>query len=487
MLWLAIAVLSLAAAALLLRPLLGRVAAPASRAAHDVEVYRHQLGEVERDRARGLLSDEDAASARLELERRMLRAAGDDKAEGAAKGKKRRAAKAPKPGPARLAVVALVPLGALALYLYLGTPVPPDMPGQAAGQPGQKWHKEAVAAAEARVAALQRELAAAPEDGPGWIRLARSLRQLGRWGEAADAFRRALDLGQGGSALLADYGEALLLAADGVVPPPARRAFEEALATEPENPRARYYLGAAELQAGDVEGALRRWLALEAEAPPEAPWLATLRQQIAAAAEQNGLDLAALRQQAGLPPGKDEDPAGGAPGPGAPGPSAEDVEAAGQMSADERSEMIRTMVERLAARLEESPDDLEGWKRLARARQVLGEPDKAAQAFARAARLDPDNPELLMDYGQALLKADGGETPGKPLPIDFVGVMRRLLDLDEANTVALWYLGVAEMQAGRQVAAKGYWQRLLAEIPPEAPQRAEIQKRIQEIEAAQQN
>ena len=66
-----------------------------------------------------------------------------------------------------------------------------------------------------------------------------------------------------------------------------------------------------------------------------------------------------------------------------PGPTREDVEAAKSMSAGDRSQMIRSMVQRLADRLKENPNDLAGWRRLANAYRVLGESEKAKQADVR--------------------------------------------------------------------------------------------------------
>jgi cytochrome c-type biogenesis protein CcmH len=101
-----------------------------------------------------------------------------------------------------------------------------------------------------------------------------------------------------------------------------------------------------------------------------------VRRQIARAADDLGIDAATVGPSpeiealaAKLPP---------------PAPSQTDREAFARMSPDERSEMIRSMVERLADRLEENPDDLEGWLRLARAYEVMGETDKANDARARA-------------------------------------------------------------------------------------------------------
>ncbi|MBO6781674.1 MAG: tetratricopeptide repeat protein, partial [Alphaproteobacteria bacterium] len=91
--------------------------------------------------------------------------------------------------------------------------------------------------------------------------------------------------------------------------------------------------------------------------------------------------------------------AAAAPAPARPaprGPTAADMAAAQDLSTEERSEMIRGMVENLAARLEDEPNDVEGWRQLARSREVLGEPRAAAEAYTRALELEPDHPETLL-------------------------------------------------------------------------------------------
>ena len=70
-----------------------------------------------------------------------------------------------------------------------------------------------------------------------------------------------------------------------------------------------------------------------------------------------------------------------------PGPTAADVEAASQMDDVDRDAFIRSMVERLATRLEAEPDDIDGWMRLGRAYRVLGETDLALNAYSRAKEL----------------------------------------------------------------------------------------------------
>jgi cytochrome c-type biogenesis protein CcmH len=237
---------------------------------------------------------------------------------------------------------------------------------------------------ETAVASLAERLQANPDDADGWILLGRSYVTMESYPEAAEAFRRALQLKGAEPDLAAAYGEALVAASGGEVTPNARQAFQIAFDAAPDNPKGRYYLALHMAQQGDLNGALRGWVDLAAIAPADAPWLPIVREQITRAAAELGVDPTTVEPSAEARAAEARAPAGEA---APPGPTRADMEAAAGMSAEDRGQMIRSMVERLAARLEDQPDDREGWLRLARAYQVLGEPDKARDALARAEAL----------------------------------------------------------------------------------------------------
>jgi cytochrome c-type biogenesis protein CcmH len=159
-------------------------------------------------------------------------------------------------------------------------------------------------------------------------------------------------------------------------------------------------------QDGRLEEAIGVWTELAADSPPGSPWVGLLRQQVTRAAAELGIEPPLIAE----PPGIAEPQA---PVGEARGPSGADVEAAQQMTPEERQAFIRSMVEQLATRLEAAPADPDGWLRLARAYVVLGEADKAREALAAAeARIaalagdDPQRPELTRR-----LEALRGELP----------------------------------------------------------------------------
>lgn len=448
-LWIAIGALALTVAVLLLRPLL-RAAGPTPDAAdYDIAVYRDQLAEIERDRSRGALDTAAAEAARTEVARRLLAADA------------RRGAQPPAARPMHATAAAvglLVPAAALGLYLWLGAPGLPGHPhaAQTAARP---------AAAEADLPALAERLAArmadAPDNPDGWTLLGRTYMQLGRPADAAGAFARAGALRPADADLAAAEGEARMLAAGGQVTPESRAAFERALAQRPDDPRARFYLALGRYQGGEVQGAYDDWVALIADSPADAPWLPLVRERAAEAAQELGLDPDALP----------------APQAAAGGPDETDVAAAAAMPPAQRQAMIEGMVEGLAARLADRPDDLEGWLRLARAYDVLDRPEAARDAMARAAALAPRAVPVLLGYGRAIRAAAGNRETA-----DSTALMHRVLEIDPDNLEALWLAGLAAADAGDAATARRLLDRALAQIPAGTPERQQLQDALDSLE-----
>ncbi len=446
------------ALALLVPPLLRRPADNAPRVAYDLEIYRDQLREIERDVGRGLIDGGQAASARTEVERRILAAAPADQV-----APSRSAPGGPVLAVAFVLLIAL-PLGAGSLYLWLGAP---DLEGQSFAtreRPGPSPDPSAAGMdLETAAKRLAERLQSEPDDIEGWMMLGRTYGVLERYEEAVFALRRATALSGGDPAVAALLGEHQVFATDGLVSPDAIETFETVIAADPDQPMARFYLGLAEAQAGDMRAALDGWVALARDSPRDAPWLPVLRARIEEVAGTLGVDVAGLLPEA---------PAV------APGPTGDDIEAAGDMSAEDRQEMIRSMVARLAARLEDEPDDLEGWMRLGRSYGVLGEAAPARDAFARAAALAPTDARVLGDYAAAIVAA---EADGAPVPDGGVAVLRRLLALDGDSTTALWYLGRAEAERGNAVEARVLWRRLRTLLPADSPDHAAVGEAIDSL------
>lgn len=402
-----LALLTTATVGALLIPLLRTRVTSTTRFEGELAIYRDQLAEIERERASGALSENEAAAARLEIERRILAA------DAAAK-----TTAAPPEALHRVLPPALalaIPLLALGLYLKVGHPGVPAQPFVAGAKPPAEQPldiAQLVAQARARVAAEPNN---------------------------ADAH----------SAL----GEALTLEADGTVTPAAVGAFKQALALQADDARSLYYLGLHEAQAGDSAAALKRWQELEAKSPPNAPYLPVLR-----------AEMARVAQAAGLPAGTTM-----------PQPSREQQEAMAALTPEQRQQAIRGMVEGLAARLKENPQDRGGWLRLANAWKVLGEHASAIDAYAKADALGPVDARVLSDWAEAHVR---GLKPGEPPSPAAVAVLERLEKAEPRNGLALFYLGAASFAAGDKPAAARRWKTLLALLPADAPIRAMLEERI---------
>jgi cytochrome c-type biogenesis protein CcmH len=353
-LWFALALMTAAAILAVLWPLARR--ASLSRSGSDVAIYRDQLDEIERDRAAGLIEDNEAVSAQVEVSRRLIAAADAQTAlpSDVPSARWRRRAVA-------IMALVLLPVGATGLYLALGSPRLPDQPlaPRLAAARGNQSVDTLIAQVEAH---LERN----PEDGRGWEVIAPVYLRLGRFDDAVKARRNALRLNGTTAEREAAFGEALVFAANGVVTAEAKAAFERAVALDANGVQARYFLGLAAEQDGDRTQAAATWRALIEAAPPDAPWLDLLRRALARV------------DRAGAP--------GGSSGGASSGPSDEQAAASSQLAPEQRQAMIQGMVERLSERLHRDGADVEGWLRLVRSYMVLGQPDKARAAVVDARR-----------------------------------------------------------------------------------------------------
>lgn len=277
----------------------------------DRAIYRDQLQELDRDAARGLIGEAEAQAARNEISRRLLQVA--------------------KPGVPTagnryaLLAVLLVPLIALPVYAKYGSPLMPDVPLQ-------ERLKGAIANQdfEALVATVEAHLAQAPDDIEGWKVLAPAYKRERRWRDAADAYANILRLAPPTADAIADYGEMLVFASEGMVTAEAEGAFVEALKLEATNERANYYYDMALKQEGK-----------------------------------------------------------------APALTDEQIAAVQAMPAQDQTAMIAGMMDGLEQKLGKDSHDLEGWKRLIRARRISNEIGKAKESLNLAMNIFKDETPAL--------------------------------------------------------------------------------------------
>jgi len=238
------------------------------------------------------------------------------------------------------------------------------------------------------IARLEESLKTNPNDVDGWRVLGWSHFRKQRYEKASEAYRRAAELDPSNPLLKSLQGEAMVAAADGQVTVKALNTFKSALALDPNNVRARFYSGQFQLQNGDAKSAAETWISLLKIAPEGEGWATDLRERILEVSRQSDLDVSKS-----LPP-PIEAASKSAKTPNHASPTAEDLERASGLTPQSREAMARDMVKRLAARLEVSPDDPDGWIMLIRSRMVLGETSEAKAALEQAIEVFAANREI---------------------------------------------------------------------------------------------
>lgn len=366
-LWFLLALMTGAAVLTVLVPLSRRASAEGDGAT-DIGFYRDQLVEIERDRERGALAEPEADAAKAEAGRRLLKATAaaprpvDATSEPALR--RRRAASA--------LALSVVPLIGLAVYGALGSPhlvsAPPVV--QASATPADTARAAEVANALVKIEA---HLVANPNDAKAWDIVAPIYVRLGRVEDGARAYGEARRAGGDTAERLMGHGEALVVAANGMVSADARAAFARGVELDPTSARGRFYVALADEQAGETERAAQAYRELVAGAPANAPWVAMVQARLERLSGGGG---PTPEQVAALPPGSVS------------------------------PEMIQGMVGGLDARLREKGGSEAEWSRLVRSYVVLGRREEALERLGRARTALDGQPEARSRLDQ--LAADLG-------------------------------------------------------------------------------
>jgi len=328
------------------------------RPGSDIAVYRDQLDEIQRDRSTGLIGDAEAEAARVEVSRRLIAAAD--------------AAETEKPAPetsslwhrrvTAIAGLVLLPVGAVTLYLTLGSP---DLPGEPLATRVQTPSE--AGNIQNMVAKVEDHLTRNPKDGRAWEVLAPVYMRLGRYDDAVRAWSNVIAFNGSNGEREAEFGQAMVAAANGVVTAEAKAVFERALTLDKDDVMARFYMGMAADQDGRRADADKIWSDLLASAPPGAPWIETVRHAMARTAPAEAATAPAAPGAPATPPG-DHD--------------------------------VNAMVERLANRLKKDGSDVQGWVQLVRSYRALGQNDKAQAATADARNALANDPEKLRQFAE---------------------------------------------------------------------------------------
>ena len=394
--WIISAALALLIAALFALALLTRRAEAEHPAAYDLRIYRDQLKEVERDLARGVINEADAERIRTEVGRRVLAADAQLAIADVS---------SQQPRSLTIVIATVIALlltgGGVAIYTQLGTPGLGDLPHKARLQASQELyssrssHEAFLARLPVRnapqqeagylelVERLREAVASRPDELQGQQFLAQSEARLGNYAAARAAQSAVIRL-KGEAAGASDFvtmAQMYITEADGYVSPEAEAALRRALRADRTDPVARYFLGQMWLQNDRPDRAFGLWSQLLNEGPEEAPWIAPIRQSIDDIAWLAGVDYT--------------QPAPSEMATDMPGPTVQDIENAGEMTPEERQEMVQSMVQRLNDRLATEGGTPEEWARLISAYGSLGDESRARAIWLEAQQRFADTPDAL--------------------------------------------------------------------------------------------
>ena len=481
--------LTLICVILIIWPLLKQREVLETNVDYNLKVYKDQLTEVDKDFQLGRVDPTELDAIKTEIQRRIL----TENVE--ANQKKQPKNLAPTTYVIFTLVASfLVPSAAIGIYANFGSPGYPDIPlSKRADLPTLKIAAETTvekkkpneehAGIDDMITNLRAKLKVYPNDLQNWELLGRTLLIRKQYEEASTSLRQAVSIFPSNLELRATYAEALVLAAQGRISREALKQFKLVSKSIPKDPRVRYYLGLADYQQKKIEPALRTWTTLLNETPQNAPWRKMLRSRIDQASKDLGIKTSEPKQKLSA----NQEPK--APSrnaakrsilkEGFQGPTPEDIRAARTLSRNDRQEMINNMVEGLAAKLEDNPNDLDGWLRLSRSYKVLGKLEKSEQALKMAANLVPTRIDLQLELARVLLPE--GSTNANAIA-EFKVVVERILLQAPGHPEALYFGGLLAKTEGDSSAAKKLWGKLLKKMGPNAPARSIIKDQLKELE-----
>lgn len=360
--WFFASVLTLLALLSIGYPLFFRKRKSVNSESYDKSVYLEQLDEVDRDLERGQIGASEAELAKAEIARRLI-------ALNESSTKTRSAANFTTATlVTAICTFVLLPIASVTAYIALGNPQRPDMPLEARmkADPKTQSIEELVARAEARAKNN-------PNEVQGWQVLAPVYMRLGRADDAISAYRKIISLAGSTPQHEASLGEALTIAAQGVITAEAKQHFEIAVKGDQTAIKPRFFLAVALGQENKFDEAIQAWELMLAKGPQTAAWYKPAQGE-----------LARIRKLSGQPAS-----------PKVGGPSKQDIANAAGMSTEDRTAMIAGMVANLETKLEEDPSNIDGWLRIIRSYAVLGRKSDAATALTKAVKQFESNPSAV--------------------------------------------------------------------------------------------
>lgn len=314
-----------------------------------VTYFKKQLVDLKNEEESGLIDSDSAKAARLEIERRLLKAA---KAPTGAFSEHAQSHKM------RIATAVIVVTASAGLYSILGSPFVPASSAARNNALETPIEEGGPTFGEA-IERIEDHLREKPADMKGWQVLARTSQAVGQYDQAAGAFETLIRNEPENPRWRAEYLEVFLVMGSGRMSPAAKLALDDFLEVLPDHPAAQYYLGLYQFQQDDKESAKAIWTALADRSEVDAPWMP---------------QVTARLQELGVKP---------------PQISEEQIEAVNAMSVEDRAAFVDSMIERLRSKLEENPDDPNGWLMLARSEAAQGRIKEAIITLEQALRILP--------------------------------------------------------------------------------------------------
>ena len=274
--------------------------------------------------------------------------------------------------------------------------------------------------------------------------------------EEISALKTALSLSNQDPAIKSLLADARYREAGRFVTVPIRALIDEILEDRPDDVRALFLYGLAAYQDEDYTLAMSRFEHLLSLTQPDAPWSSTLTAQIKQTATKGGLPL----------------PAGIAE------PDFDDIASAAELSEEDRSAMILSMVEQLETRLMDEPGNLAGWLKLARAKEQLGLQEDAFYATVKATELS-SRPDIILRALEIMLYLGDSDTSILETSEALVSQLSRE---PAYEAEALFFGGHLDVLKGAHDTALSQWHKLLGLLPEESDAAASLRQDIRQLE-----
>jgi cytochrome c-type biogenesis protein CcmH len=287
--WAGVALLVAIALWFIVRPLLRpRPSSEVLRSEENIAFYRGQLSDLEEERESGAVSPEQYEKAKREIEARLLEDVDVNE----------RSVTAARPARATaFSLLALVPVGAFAIYLVVGAPLALDPRFLAENDPAHAVDRKEL---EAMVEKLAEKLQQEPDNLEGWMMLARSYKHFGRFDDAARAYGRVVARVEPNASLLADYADVLAMAQGQKLQGEPEKLIARALELDPKHLKALALAGSAEFEKKNYAAAAKYWERMLPLVPPDSEQAKAVNANVAEARGLAGLGSA--RAEAAPPP-----------------------------------------------------------------------------------------------------------------------------------------------------------------------------------------